>query len=306
MLTAEHTRHVPLFVFVVGSGRCGSSLMQEVLARHPSVGFISNLDDRIGIPAGGRYNNLLYRHVPPARTQKGRLRYAPSEAYRVIAREVSPLVASPGRPLLAADATPWLAARFERFFATRADAQRRPVFVHKFTGWPRVGFIDAVLPDVRFINVVRDGRAVASSLVQMPWWHDHESVGTLGLLPPDDLVAWEESGRSFVLLAGLVWKAVVDAHERARGEVDAARWLDIRYEDVLADPRSAFARMLTFAGLEWDQRFERQFERQAITSGRRHAFASDLPAQQLALLEHHLAGHLERYGYDAPAPVGGG
>lgn len=295
------TDRAPRYVFIVGSGRCGSSLVQEVLARHPGIGFISNVDDRVGVWSGGRINNLVYRHVPPARTQKGRVRYAPSEAYRIIAREVSPLVASPGRPLGASDATPWLAARFEQVFARRAATQGRPVFLHKFTGWPRVGFIDAVMPDAHFVNVVRDGRAVASSLVQMPWWNDHEKVGTFGLLSTDDVAAWEESGRSFVLLAGLVWKAVVDAHDASRRAIDRSRWLEVRYEDVLADPRSSFAAMLDFAGLEWDARFERQFGRQPITSSRRAAYSRDLAPHEVALLERHLSSHLERYGYSCAA-----
>jgi hypothetical protein len=33
--------------FVIGTGRCGSTLVQEVLARHPEVGFVSNLEDKL-------------------------------------------------------------------------------------------------------------------------------------------------------------------------------------------------------------------------------------------------------------------
>jgi hypothetical protein len=33
--------------FVIGTGRCGSTLVQEVLARHPQVGFVSNLEDKL-------------------------------------------------------------------------------------------------------------------------------------------------------------------------------------------------------------------------------------------------------------------
>ena len=52
--------------------------------------------------------------------------------------------------------------------ALRAAAQtcvsaRRPRLLCKITGWPRIGFLHAVFPKREFINVIRDGRAVASS-----------------------------------------------------------------------------------------------------------------------------------------------
>ena len=134
-------------VFVLGTGRCGSTLVEEVLCRHPSVGFVSNLEDRFNLPvSAGRWNGSLYRRLPAAVTQKSRLRYAPSEAYRVLSREVSPLLVSAPRDLLASDVTPWLENRFRTFFTDRARAQSTGTFLHKFTGWPHSGFIRGVLP----------------------------------------------------------------------------------------------------------------------------------------------------------------
>jgi len=52
--------------FVIGTGRCGSTLVQEVLARHPEVGFVSNLEDKLpGLDLCGRWNNLLLRRAAP-------------------------------------------------------------------------------------------------------------------------------------------------------------------------------------------------------------------------------------------------
>ena len=39
------------FAFVLGTGRCGSTLVHELVARHPDVGFLSNLEDRVPLPA---------------------------------------------------------------------------------------------------------------------------------------------------------------------------------------------------------------------------------------------------------------
>lgn len=293
--------HGPVrFGFVIGTGRCGSSLVQEVLARHPQVGFISNIEDRLPIPGlSGRWNNTLYRQIPAALTHKGRLRYAPSEAYLALEREVSPLVVAPSRDLHVSDVTPWLEHRFRRFFQSRATAQEKPVFLHKFTGWPRAGFIQAVFPEARFIHVVRDGRAVANSLLQTTWWTGFAGPPAWGWGPLPEAYAreWEDSNRSYVLLAGLHWKMLEDAAQQARSRVDAERWLQIRYEDFVAHPRKTLGEMLDFLGLAWDDAFEEQVQRQDFDSSRTGAYRQDLNTQQQELLEASLSGHLNRLGY---------
>lgn len=290
----------PTFAFVVGTGRCGSSLIQEALARHPGVGFLSNVEDRLPVPEiGSTLNNSLYRRIPASLTKKGRVRYAPSEGYRALAREVSPLVVAPYRDLLASDVTPWLEERFRRFFASRAAAQGKPVFLHKFTGWPRAGFIRQVFPEARFVHVVRDGRAVANSLLQTSWWRGFAGPPAWGWGPlrAEDQAEWEDSGRSFVLLAGLHWKMLLDAAEAALAQVPEDGLLRMRYEDFVEDPRGRLSEMLAFVGLEWNAEFEQQVARLTFSSGRTRAYEQDLTAEQVKLLEKSLAGHLSRLGY---------
>jgi hypothetical protein len=288
------------FAFVLGTGRCGSTLVSDVLARHPGVGFVSNVDDRIRTPiAGGRWNAPIYRRVPPELTRKGRLRFAPSEGYRILARHVSPEIVAPFRDLVAADATPWLADRFATFFQRQADAQALPVFLHKFTGWPRAGFIDAALPEARFVHVVRDGRAVANSLVQMPWWDGFggPSSWSWGPLPSRYEAEWAASERSFPVLAGLEWKILIDAFESARAALPPERWHQVRYEDVLEDPKGRIEEILRFLGLPWTDDFERSFARYTFGRDRADAYRGELASRDIRALDASLAEHLERTGY---------
>ncbi|CAN5818010.1 hypothetical protein BH23ACT12_BH23ACT12_18350 [soil metagenome] len=288
-----------MFAFVTGTGRCGSSLVQEVLARHPNVGFLSNLDDLMPVRGMSRRNNSLYRHIPASLTLKGRLRYAPSEGYRALEREVSPLVVAPCRDLTAADVTPWLDMRFRTFFGERAALQGKPVFLHKFTGWPRIGFIQRIFPDARFIHIVRDGRAVANSFLQSSWWQGFAGPDAWGWgpLPAPYAEEWEASGRSFVLLAGLHWKTLEDAAQQAASEVAPERWIQVRYEDFVEDPQGKLSEMLTFLGLSWDPIFEAQVDKQIFRQGRTRAYADDLTPAQVALLDSSLGEHLRRLGY---------
>ncbi len=281
----------PRVAFVIGTGRCGSTLVHEVLVRHPENGFVTNLDDR-GVRTSSRVQNQAWRQLPAAVTAKGRVRFAPSEAYRVLAKEVSPALVDPVRDLVAADATPWLTDRMQGFVARRAARLRSEVFLHKFTGWPRAAFLQACFPDSAVIEVVRDPRAVANSWLQMPWWHGHRGPGEwhFGPLSPQHEAAWEAHGRSFPVLAALAWRILLDASDRARAEFPAHRWLTVRYEDIVAAPRDSFAAQLEHLGLAWTPAFEKGFDRYTFAAGRTDAYRADLAPSDLAAMEDVLSG----------------
>jgi Sulfotransferase family len=292
---------VTTFVFLISNGRSGSSLVQEILCRHPNVAFISNIEDRIPSlpPSASRFNNPLYRRVPPTLTRKGRIRFAPSEAYRIISRQVSAMVADSVRDLVESDAMPWVARKFRSFFEQRALAQGRDVFLHKFTGWPRTGFTRAIFPEARFINVVRDGRSVVASTLRSFWgWPGFRGPEHLhSPLPPAYLQEWEASGRSFPLLSGLVWKMRMEVFAEARNHVPSEQWLDIRFEDVLDDPNHQFKLMLEFMGLPADKRFDAALAKIDFQTNQKESFRSELDPHSVSLLERSLGEQLRTWGY---------
>ena len=301
-----------MLVFAVGTGHSGSTVVAETLARHREVGFVSNVDDRLGrLDLLGRWNNTLYRRsaprdlrlLPPGNCrsllERGRIRVAPSQGWNVLERQVAQLVSAPCRDLVAEDCTPWVRDRLQSFFERRMAAQGRPAFVHRVTGWPRVGFLRAAFPEARFVHVVRDGRAVVNSWIQAGWFPAHRGPEgwTLGPLPEAYEHLWEESGRSFVTLSGLAWRILIEACEAARTTVPAEHWLEVRYEELLERPRHHVERMLDFAGLRWDRDFEAQFARVRWETGRREPFRADLGPDGVATLERAIGVTLRAYGY---------
>ncbi len=298
------------YLFVIGTGRCGSTLLNEVLAGHPDVGFVSTADERLrALGLKGRWNSDAYRHAAALRRRGGPLlapgwlaeRTKPSEAWLLLDEKVSSAMSTPYRDLTATDASPWLTARLRDFFESRREAQGKQVFLHKFTGWPRVGLLDAAFPDATFLHVVRDGRAVANSWLQMRWWPGYRgpSDWTFGPLPEAYEREWVESQQSFAVLAGIQWKILMDAFDAALPAIPEHRRLEVRYEDFIASPRESMMRILDLAGLTWDSAFERQFSRYTFRTGRSEAYRTELSARDVELLDRSLAEHLARRGYRA-------
>ncbi|RAO34067.1 hypothetical protein PSN13_02934 [Micromonospora saelicesensis] len=297
---------------VVGTGRCGSTLVQELLSRHPAVGFVSGLDDKLArLNPKGRFNGALYRRSAPRPAgmtslrhsrrllERGRLRVAPSEAYHLLDRQVLAGFSRPCRDLVAEDLTPFVARRLRAFFDERIARQGCQQLVQHVTGWPRTGLLHAAYPELRVVNVVRDGRAVANSWLQMGWWDGWRGPDNwiYGPLPSDLREEWVESGRSFQVLAALGWKMLMDAFTQARLRHPADQWLDVRYEDLVEQPREQVGRMLDFLGLPWSTAFERGFSRYDFTVGRAEAYRDELSPAQLTAIERVLEKPLAEWGY---------
>jgi hypothetical protein len=145
---------------------------------------------------------------------------------------------------------------------------------------------------------------VVASDLQVPWWRGWAGPEHMGCGPLSeaDLAEWEASGRSFPVLAGLSWKIEMDAMVAARELVPADQWLDVRFEDVLADPHGRFKEMLTFAGLEEHPALHAALAKIALSPDRQQEYRRQLDPASIALVERSLAAHLTAWGYE-PSPA---
>lgn len=295
-------QHGTRFVFVTSYGRSGSTILSDMLSRHPDVGFVSNLDDRFRrLPSWWqRVNPTVYHHLPQRFTTKGRvLRFAPSEGWRLLEREVSSILAGARRPLTAEDASPWLTERLRDFFTSRAAIQQRSFFVHKLTGWPHVGLLRVAFPDARFVHVVRDGRAVADSDLRTTWWPGFAGPQALlgEALSPEDEAVWVASGRSYAVLAALAWRLAMRETRAARATVPPESWMDVRFEDLLARREVVFERMAGFLDLPPCPSFDAWVQRTVLHADRQDGYRRHLPAATVGHVESAVADELARWGY---------
>jgi hypothetical protein len=123
-----------------------------------------------------------------------------------------------------------------------------------------------------------------------------------GDLTPQQQRLWEESGKSFVTLAGIQWNILMDSFERAKASIPASRYLEVKYEDFAADPQRVFGDVLSFCQLEYPPEFRSAIDSFEIESAN-FKWRDSLTEQQRQQLEEVLADHLTRWGY-SPNDVG--
>jgi omega-hydroxy-beta-dihydromenaquinone-9 sulfotransferase len=286
-------------IIIVGTGRCGSTVFQRLLARHPSTMWLSGFCDRyphrpdINRRAVTALGNPLLRRLLGWKVQ-------PGEAY-YFWDHLAYGFAEPCRDLVRADVTPRVKQRVLAGMGAMLTPARNRLLI-KITGWPRLAYLDEIFEDARFIHLVRDGRAVANSLLHVDFWRGwYGPQGwRAGLLSAEDQAVWESYDRSFVALAGLEWRIQMRAMDAARRTIDPARFLEIRYEDFCERPQDTLRQVLDFSELPHAREVDAALAATPIRNASARWREGLTPAQQ-RILDDLLRDDLRRFGYDAAA-----
>ena len=283
-------------LFIIGTGRCGSSVFHDLLAHHPGVTWLSPLINRQ--PQRPELNRRLLRlmELVPGADAILRRRYLPVEAYRYWERHARGFT-SPYRDLTADDVMP-CSQQAMRAAAQACVSTSRPRLLCKITGWPRIGFLHTIFPNAKFITVIRDGRAVASSSLRVHFWNGWLGPDNWGWGPlsADQSERFRAHGSSFVALAGLQWEILMDAYEAARRSIPVDRVMEIRYEELCADPVNVMRAACEFAQLEFAPSLQRHVANCALRSQNDKWKQGLSPAQQDAL-NNCIRDCLAHWGY---------
>ena len=283
-------------IIIVGTGRCGSTAFHRVFSRHPEVMWLSPFAPRFpDKPAWNKWA-VVAMDNPVLRRLLGRW-IVPSEAYRFWDRHAYGF-STPCRDLVRADVTPRIRKQVHAALEPMLTPKRRRLLI-KVTAWPRMGFLNGIFEDAKFIHIVRDGRSVANSLIHVDFWRGWlgPQGWRAGLLSEEDQATWERFDRSFVALAALEWKIQMRAIEAARRALPTNAVYEVKYEELCERPLETYRRVLEFAELPATAAFEQEVQAASIRS-RNDRWRHDLTPAQQAILHDVLGDDLLRYGYD--------
>ncbi len=135
-------------------------------------------------------------------------------------------------------------AKFKRVIRNHQKFTGKPRFLTKQTAnTQRIRVIHRMFPDAYCIHIIRDGRAVANSLLNTKWWNDID-IWWLGQKP----ARWKATGKEPIELCALHWKREVEEIHLNK-HLFENRYLEVRYEDLTTDPRAAVGEVVRFCRL---------------------------------------------------------
>jgi hypothetical protein len=154
----------------------------------------------------------------------------------------------------------------------------------------RVDDYERLWPKANFVHIIRDGRDVAAShLRSVPW----------------GFTSIEEAARGWLEVVG-----------RPHTVADPDRYLEIRYEDLTADPERTLRRVTEHIGVSWNDALlnhdelphtlfanpwghpAAQAAARPMAAGRAGRYLTDLTPEQIATFEAIAGAELRRLGYE--------
>jgi hypothetical protein len=216
-----------VFPFIVGSPRSGTTLLRAMFDSHsdlaipPESYFIVGLYRRL---ADGQHplDREAFLAKLMAHERFGRWGIGPHEVAAAFDRDV---------PATYADAIRSVYRLYAKVRGKSRYGDKTPRYSID------VPLLAELFPEARFIQIVRDGRDVALSLMDV------------------------RLGQGHVREAALLWRARVRAARRAGVVLGPYRYREVRYEDLVDDPESILTRLCSFIDLDFEPSMLRYFER---------------------------------------------
>ncbi len=288
----------PILCF--GTGRGGTTVFLRVLSEHPDLAWFSNYTHRfhhkLFFPLAFMSRMKDLPGIGEGMPYDWKIRPKPREANKLYRAMTGGAFTQP-KPLGAKDANDKQKAIWRNAIKSHLRWHGKPRFVNKHTGFPRCEFFLEILPDARFIHVKRDGRAVANSLLNVPWWDGTiENSWWWGDMDPEFLREFNDSGQQPVVLGGIVWKTLMRHNENELTTVDPGQKFEVNYTDFVADPLGMMERVREYCELPKSDIFDRRIKKIRIHNAD-DKWKRDLDEDQKRLLMKTIGPDLEHFGF---------
>jgi len=286
-------------IFILGSARSGTTILYNLLAAHRDTCWVSYASDaRPGAAGPVRRHRLLdlplvgasqRRAIVRNRPNRARMRWMPWPAE---GDNTWHAYAGFGTEPYGTETRldPEMEARLRGVVEMHVRITGRQRFLCKQTANNRrLELIDRMFPQALYVHLIRDGRAVANSMVREPWWDDMH-VWWLGKRVRE----WNQGDP--VVLAALYWQRTLEEIRRHAPRL-GERYMEVRYEALAADTRGAIKDISRFAGLEGDGGGAEMLP--VTLPNMNHKWRTKLTAEQQAAMLSAAGPALEQLGYDS-------
>ena len=208
-------------LFVLGVSRSGTTLLRIVLDRSPGIAIP---DESFFIPLLARRHRGI---VDRARFLDDLRRLPTFRAWGLSSEDVGTRL----RPRMQAGEA--IAAIFEAY----AAKEQKPRWGDKTPMYMRhLSLLERLFPAAQYVHLIRDGRDAALSFLHMP-----EGTFTRTWAHPD-------TAGEFACL----WRSEVSAARKLGRRVGPSRYLEVRYEDLVARPEDVVGEICDFASLPYE------------------------------------------------------
>ncbi len=181
--------------------------------------------------------------------------------------------------------------RVGHFFSTILHKQNKERLLIKTTGPTRMDHLSSLFPDACFIHVKRDACAVINSIVKTDFWQDSMdsprwSNGLADSWPEE----WERYNLHPMALVAMQYKAIMDICQSEQSRLGEGRYLEITYQEFIADPMSTMNRVLDYVGLSASDEVNRYINAPGRYQNMDNKYESELSSNEISMIRQ-IVGH---------------
>ena len=265
-------------IFIIGCQRSGTTIFYRKFAFHPELATITRTTRRAP-------NNLwIMRLFMLLRSRE--------KNFKPIGGEVWNKFTPPDSDMMhAADVTPRMRAYYHKLIRNHLILFNKKRFLNKSpSNSVKIGFLNEIFPDAYFIHIIRDGRAVTHSLSRGRKRHNRYS----GVKFP----GWQDVMEKHIIEGcAYQWKQTVEYILDAVKILPPGRFMQIRYEDFIEQPKETMKTIGDTCGLDWsDASLNRVAE--GLRS-RNYKWSENFSPAEIDLLKNMLGDFMGQFGYEA-------
>ena len=279
-------------IIVIAAGRSGSNMMRDAIANHPEV--VTWPCDEI---------NYIWRY--------GNAHFSTDELH--------PEHATPG-------VKSYIRAKFERISKQQGGSR---VLEKTSANSLRVEYVHEIFPEARYIFLIRDGRDVSASACQrwrasIDWgyilkkakWVPTRDIPYYGFRYLSNRVFRLSNGQkrvkswgprftgmqeavqnhSLIEACGIQWAKCVANARKGLQRVPSSQKIEIRYEELVAEPIGVFRTIFEFLGMTYEDCCIEKI-RDFVTPANVGKWKTELSSHDLRKLIPHIRNCLTREGY---------
>lgn len=294
-------------VFLLGAGRSGTTLLYKILSIHPNIAYLSNYQNRCPNWLFLAWLQSILNRFPEYKRQawfkeRGDAYFnerrkwlhaivpTPSEAEAVYASCGISLTSAEDYHVQPQTIT-CLQHKFERI---RQLAHGEVLLTKRTANNRRIPLLNKIFSGAKYVHLIRDGRAVAYSLLNVAWWNDHLLYWT-GKTPRQMVAA----GFNPLELAARNWVEEMHSLEQGIGLIQSNQLLEVRYDELLQSPHEQLLRILDFmeVPLQKDNVFWNTVESLHL-SPKQETWIRDWTESELKIVLGMQENTLRRWGFE--------